>query len=75
MPGQDHPERGTAQRLMQFDRLAAGIGKYDFDTEKFQTFDGDFAALHKCCRLLFHNLTLIAMIHRPFLSADFRKLQ
>ena len=64
---------GTAARpnnWKQFNRLTARIGKYDFDTEKFQTFDGDFAALHKCCRLLFHNLFLVDMIHRPLLWAD-----
>ena len=57
---------------MQFDRLTAGIGKYDFDTEKFQTFDGDFAALHKCCRL-FHNLFLVDMIHRRSHAGGFLK--
>ena len=52
--GQDHPQSGVLQCLVQFNSLTAGVGKDNFNAQFFQTFDSDLTAFQSGSTFIFH---------------------
>ena len=63
--GQDDTDGGVLERLMEFDRRSAGIGKNGIDSESFQGFDRDFRAFDR-------QIVLIGSCHN---DKSFKKVQ